>query len=116
MYRLKFHTNLASRWSEFPPSTQLLMVASELSRAKNMTIRHDHAEATNALERAFELLDMTISRARTIGMLTELHRFREVLADLYSGGEYQAERVQKLIEVLVSLDKDSCRVLGAVAS
>jgi len=111
MYRLQYHTNLASRWPEFPPGKQLMMVASELNRAKNMTVRNDRNEARNALERAFELLDLTISQARTMGMLTELHRFREVLAQLYVGHAYEAEEVQKLIKVLVSLDKDSFTAL-----
>lgn len=112
MYKLKHHKNLASRWYKFSQSQQILMIANELNRAKNLMKRKDSVEVMNAYERAFELLDLTISITQTNLMRYELLRFREMLGHLYITKYNNIETVDKLLRVLISLDKDSYNALN----
>lgn len=107
MYKLKYHKSLASRWDQFPRSQQILMIASELHRARNFLGKKDYIEPKNAYERAFELLDLTISLAHSNSERYELLRFREMLGHAYLNESNNIELVGKLYDVLISLNKDS---------
>ena len=108
MYKLKLHKNLnRERWKTFDKSQQILMIANELNRAKNWIIKGDLEEVTNCYERAFELLDLTISLTARKNLLRELLRFREILAIQYISKEKDVEMNRRLFDVLLSLNKDS---------
>ena len=108
MYKLKLHKNLDGRkWETFDNGKQLLMIANELNRAKNWIITEDLEEITNCYERAFELLDLTISITRNKNKLKELLRFREMLAIQYVSKEKHIRKTEQLFNVLISLDKHS---------
>ena len=112
MYKLKLHKNLSSeKWATFGKSKQILMIANELNRAKNWIIKEDLEEVNNCYERAFELLDLTISLVTKRNMLKELLRFREMLAIQYTNKEKDGRMNQKLFNILISLDKDSYNLL-----
>jgi len=86
------------------------MIANELNRAKNLVQRGDRDEVLMAFERAFELLDLTIDVTETRLAQYELLRFRELLAQSYlESGRWR--HLDKLIKVLVSLDKESYNAL-----
>ena len=87
------------------------MIANELNRAKNLMQRGDRDEVSMAFERAFELLDLLIDTIQTRLMRYELLRFREVLAQSYLDRGGNSDSLNKLIKVLVSLDKESYNVL-----
>ena len=87
------------------------MVANELNRAKNWIIKGDLEEVINCYERAFELLDLTISLTTRKNLLKELLRFREMLAVQYISKQKDIALNQKLFNVLLSLDKDSYNIL-----
>jgi hypothetical protein len=59
-------------------------IGSEVTRAKNWQDKHDQASCRNAIERAFELVDLTMADRRWQGRLKEICRFRELLADQYA--------------------------------
>ena len=108
MYKLKLHRNLnRKKWQTFNRYQQILMVANELNRAKNWIIKGDLEETNNCYERAFELLDLTISVVTRRSLLKELLRFREMLATQYISKEKDNLLNQKLFDVLLSLNKDS---------
>jgi hypothetical protein len=107
MYKLKYHKTLASRWFQFPRSQQILGIANELWRAKNLLNKKDYVESKNALERAFELIDLTIDLNYTPTEMREFLRFREMLGHLYINEPTNVELLEKLFHVLISLDKDS---------
>jgi hypothetical protein len=111
MYKLRWHKDLATRWDRFPRSKQILMIANELQRAGNFVVKKDHIEAKYALERAFELLDLTISCSRTGSQRYELLRFREMLGHLYINEPVNIKLLKKMSDVLVSLNKDSFNAL-----
>lgn len=52
------------KWQKFSKKEQLLMVGTELSRAKNNLLSKNISSARLAYERAIELLDLTISDQR----------------------------------------------------
>jgi hypothetical protein len=119
MYPLIFHPSLARRWRAFTPDQRLLMIANELNRAKNLLQdSNDPVEAFNALQRAFELVDLTVESVSGTFRF-ELLRFREALAQVYVDmtqlktliADNVGMELAKLTRVLLSLDKNSYAVL-----
>ncbi len=84
------HQNLAAgRWFGLTLSEQLGNVGSEVGRAVSWQKRNNSAYLEKALQRAFELLDLTIADPRWKTGRKELCRAREVLADVFYGdGSY----------------------------
>ena len=78
------HRGLAAgRWFNFSLVEQLANTGSEVERALNWRERCDVEHSTRAVERALELLDLTIADTRHRGRLKELTRVREVLVDYF---------------------------------
>lgn len=78
------HRELAAgRWCQFSLAEQLANTGSEVERALNWKQRGNAEYSTKAIERALELLDLTIADARHRGRLRELTRVREVLVDYF---------------------------------
>lgn len=66
--------------------TQLANVGSEVERALNWRSKNNDDYSRMALDRALELLGLTIEDPRHISRLKELTRLREVLLDYFLGG------------------------------
>lgn len=80
------HQELAAgRWRQFSLAEQLANTGSEVSRALNWKAKQNEPHAREALVRALELLDLTISDPKHKGRLKELLRLRECLADYFAG-------------------------------
>ncbi|MDO8626561.1 MAG: hypothetical protein Q7K39_03870 [Candidatus Magasanikbacteria bacterium] len=75
----------AGRWSTFSLAEQLGNVGSEVGRAAIRERSGDTAQRDRALERALELLDLTIADSRWQKRLKEICRAREVLCDTFWG-------------------------------
>ncbi len=113
MYKLKLHKNLSiEKWSTFNRGKQLLMIANEINRAKNWMQKGDSKEVMNSYNRAFELVDLTISVIDEEHMLRELLRFREILGFQYISEKKDLEINAKLLKVLISLNKGSYNLLN----
>lgn len=109
---LKHHKTLTSeKWSKFQFFKQIIMIANELNRAKNWIVKRDFEEVRSCYERAFELIDLTVSVLADPSCLRELLRFREVLAGIYVNKQNNVGMNQNLIDVLLSLSKDSYNLL-----
>ena len=109
---LKHHKNLTiEKWRVFSFGKQIVMIASELNRAKNWIIRNDIAEAKLCYERAFELLYLTIACATKRTRRFELCRFKELLAGLYINKMPSLEKNTPLYIVLLSLSRESFALL-----
>lgn len=85
------HQNLAQgRWFKMPLCEQLGNVGSEIGRAVKWQKAGEAALRNKALERAFDLFDLTISDQRWRVRLKEICRAREVVADVFYGqNQYQ---------------------------
>ena len=83
----------AGRWWELSLAEQLGNVGSEVSRALHWRSRNPRI-AQGALERALELLDLTLDdprHRRSVARLREIARAREVLVDFLVGSnEYHS--------------------------
>ena len=81
------HKNLvAGGWQKLSLAEQLGNVGSEISRALNWRDK-DQKSYENAIYRALELLDLTISDSRWKNRLKEIVRVRELLCDAVLGGK-----------------------------
>lgn len=82
----KLHKNLASgTWEKLPLSEQLANIGSEVQRAIHWQEVGDDIEKGRALDRALELLDLTLAIPHSGNGAVELGRLREVLCDFFIG-------------------------------
>lgn len=90
------HKNLTDeRWQQFSLAEQLGNAGSETSRALKWRGK-DNALYLGALQRAFELIDMTIADVRFRGRLKEIVRLREMLADAMFNGNAYGSRLEDI--------------------
>jgi len=84
------HKNLAAGgWQKLSLMEQMGNIGSEISRALNWRDK-DQKSYENAINRALELLDLTIADSRWRSRLKEIVRTRELLADaMFGGKEYK---------------------------
>ncbi len=81
------HKELAGgKWHQMTLSDQLGNIGSEVSRA-NLAEGKDKKRFDDAVDRALELFDLTISDPRWRGRIFEIGRAREVFCDAIFGGK-----------------------------
>jgi len=93
------HKNLAAgRWLELSLCEQMGNIGSEVGRAAKWHQRGVMEARNKALDRAFELLDLTVADKRWYGQgkLKEICRAREVLADVYYGDNQYNDSPEKM--------------------
>lgn len=80
------HKELAhGRWFTFSLMEQLGHVGSEVDRAIHWSKKDDITASRNAIDRALDLIDLTLADARWKGRRGEVCRMREVLCDRFYG-------------------------------
>ena len=86
------HTDLAAgKWFELSIEDQLGNVGSDIYRALQWKKRGNQEDLQGALDRALELIDLTIQDKRWKKRLKELCRVREIVCDYFFGSnEYQS--------------------------
>jgi len=89
------------KWQKLSKEEQILNIAAELSRTKFWLIRKDGKQVLNCLNRAFELIDLTIDLSCHQKYLRELLRFREVLALFYIDKDKNADEFAKIFKTLL---------------
>ncbi len=78
------HKELAAgRWKEMPFVEQMANVGSEVERALKWRSKQNTAYAEKAIERALELVDLTLASATEFSRLKEVARVREALVDYF---------------------------------
>ena len=96
MSDLNYHKNLKEgRWFELSLAEQLGNIGSEVSRAGKWKEK-DEQLFWKAVERAFELFDLTLTDSRWKGRLGEVARAREVFCDVILGGKEYGTTFQNL--------------------
>ncbi len=80
------HKELAEgRWAKMPFCEQMANIGSEVSRALNWQKKGNIYYSRKAINRALELLNLTITPVRTYSRLKELLRVKEALIDYFYG-------------------------------
>lgn len=78
------HKNLAAgRWQSLSLLEQMANIGSEVDRAFNWRAKNNQALSLKAVDRALELLDLSLDSTREFPKLKELASAREVLADFF---------------------------------
>jgi hypothetical protein len=85
------------------------MIANELNRSRNTLQKQDQENAIHALERAFELTDLTTSDPKNPSFMKELLRFREMLGELCNQPDTKKNKI--LMETLITLNSAAYRML-----
>ena len=94
------------KWASKPYSYQLLNIASELSRARHWIKENETDYLHRSLERALELIDLTVSSNQGAKPLRELLRLREEFASYYVGIKTEYGTFTSLLRNFVNLDSD----------
>lgn len=86
------HKDLAAgRWHQLSLTEQMANIGSELERALNWRAKNNADYSQRAFERALELIDLTLERAKGYARLRELARVREAMVDYFCGtNEYES--------------------------
>ncbi len=112
MYPLVLHKNITiEKWVRHSKGQQILMIANELNRAKNLIHKGNISAVNLCYERAFELTDLTSSDPKWRGHGRELRRFREMLAMQYANPQKDERMNQALYVGLIRLSAEACRLL-----
>lgn len=83
------------RWKSFPKREQLLMIGSEIMRAKIWCLE-DKEKFILALERALELVDLSLADRQWDGQFFMLLWLRQEIAKFYQGiAKYDIEILYK---------------------
>ena len=107
----KFHPSLTEdKWGQSDKVKQLLNVAAEFSRARNCLRIDDQNGFQNSLDRAFELIDLTIADPKWRRGLKELLRFREQLAALYIQDKHDINYFNLLLRAWLNFNGETARV------
>ncbi|MFH1537108.1 MAG: hypothetical protein ABID45_03910 [Patescibacteria group bacterium] len=81
---MKWHKTLTEeKWKKFPEQKQFLMINNELRRAQHWLVRDNPKSMRQSLERAFELIDLTINVSSSAKIKKELLQLRESIGQAY---------------------------------
>ena len=94
------------RWRAFDRDRQVLMIANEMHRGRNVASEED---ARRTYERVLRMTDLTIEAAEQATFRRELLRWRDGIAELYVEGRPAAERHQALLQVLLLMSREAAR-------
>ncbi|MGH7338039.1 MAG: hypothetical protein ACREI7_10695, partial [Myxococcota bacterium] len=90
------------RWAQFDFGRQILMIANELHRARQLTTAADFERRRSSLERVYALVDLTIAANPAPRRRRELLRWREQLGVAYLAAT-APELERTLLRVLLQL-------------
>ncbi len=79
---------IEEKWQQYSLAQQLGNIGSEVLRAINREKIGDAPGRANALERALDLISLTLDDAKNRGRLKEITRLQELLADNYVNANY----------------------------
>lgn len=91
----KHGESVVERWHRMTLAEQIGNIGSEVSRTASAQNK-DESRFNNALARALELFDLTLSDPRWRGRLWEIGRMREVFCDAVLGGAEYGESLINL--------------------
>lgn len=86
-----YHQGLADRWKGMSLLEQMANIGSEVDRALTWKTKNNAPFCQKAVERALELLDLSLGSTTEFPRLKELARVREGLVDFFLGSnEYNS--------------------------
>jgi hypothetical protein len=96
------HKTLTSeKWAQYPLYKQMLMIGSEFSRMLHLKHNEDQK---NCIERAYELIDLTVLDAKLGARKRELLLLREGLEDEYKG-QINLQKIEQYYQYCLDFSK-----------
>ena len=92
---------IEEKWRQMTLLQQLGNLLAEISRASNWEKANKQEERNVALERALELIDLTLADGRNFGRSRELGILREIIADCYVGSSHFSVGLEALKNYLL---------------
>ena len=90
---MRHHKTLTvEKWAQYPLQKQMLMIGSEFSRI--LHLKHE-GDQKRCIERAYELIDLTVSDSKYGAGKRELLRLREVLGEEYIGTTIDLHKIEQ---------------------
>lgn len=97
------HAGLSpERWAAFDVDRQVLMVANEMNRIRRLPDQDSRARR-RAYERVLRLTDLTLEATDRQGLRRELARWRDLVAALYLEVEFDLDRHERVLRMLLLL-------------
>lgn len=116
MVTIAFHKGMTlEKWASKPVSWQVLSIVSEMARAEASLKNHLLEPFRASLERALELIDLTVdANLSNRGLMREMLRFRELLAAVYADPVLpeNVDEFRSLTKVLLTLEPGAYNLLG----
>jgi hypothetical protein len=106
------HKELANgRWTQMSLCEQMANIGSEVSRAFNWRKKNRSDLSQEAINRALELLDLTVASLSSYSRLKECLRVRECIIDyFYGNNEFSSSEIiwRKYFDAFVYATKNVC--------
>ena len=105
-----------ARWQRFSLAQQLRMIANEMTRTGRMAGDADRLRRRDGYERVLALVDMTVACRPRPGLLREMLRWRDLVADRFLDDHLDERLHREALRALLLLDPlDARRPALAVA-
>lgn len=98
------------KWSGFSKGQQILMIANEINRAKNILSKNNSDDIKSSYERALDLIDITVQDSKWENNLKELLRCREFIGMLYNERDSYLNNL--LLNNLILLSPEAYNILN----
>lgn len=80
------HKKIAKHgWAELSFAEKMGNIGSEISRARSADERDDIGRRNKSLDRAFELVDLTLANESSIARVKEIKLLRDIMQDIING-------------------------------
>lgn len=107
------HSSLTlEKWQKFSQRDQILNIASEFSRIRNLAQNHQTKAVKECYERALELIDLLKSDPRWEHSLNEICRFREALLELCLNDPENIKESTVLERILIYWNAEAAAAIG----
>ena len=100
------------KWQTFSQRDQILNIAAEFSRIRNLVPQKQSKAVKECYERALDLIDLLKSDLRWRHGLKEVCRFREFLAELYLNDAENLLRSSELERILIYWNGEAAAAIG----
>ena len=104
------------RWGRFGLDQQILMVANEMNRARNLLADADRDALRRTYERVLRLVDLTIATRPRRTLRRELLRWRDLVAALFVEPEAHPERHRAAMRCLLRFTPEASRQIPLLAA
>ena len=102
------------RWARFDLGQQILQIGMEINRARKFLGAERALERCECVERALQLVDLTLQVQQGPGLRRELGLWRGWVTELYQRDEFDPDAHRQALRVLLLLDPESAKQIAVL--